>query len=663
MNTSFGGNQVGSIQSLDITGSYPTGLLAGLGPLYNSPQELINAQLRYTATQINITTGQDAQYMNNNISIEKTGTVSYNSLGSQLDTINYINAASEVNYANINISNAANLAYANANAVTKVCNDASYSAYLTHEASQIVLNRISTAVIVWSLAKYTPDVNPIDYTTLSSISTTVGIVGQDAQDAITLAQVNALQYLLKTQYILGNAITKASSVAANLTLVGAFNNLIKCIAKTLIDPLSEIAGKELLVTQYVPDIPLQNAINVTNRALSSMNVFVSSIAMRNNLSTISTLVASSGTLANTLDSAARITDIRYDLTDAIMKQSIAITSTIRGGGAPISIPDYYTFSPERVSETTIGYVDYGLGGTPSTYSTVVAENALTSTVTIVPQSTIKFISAVKLAEINKKISLSADVSATNARAVSNALIALQIAFIHTITPEPIIPIIANSSKHSIITMLSTVKTITSNSSSWLAVAITRRATNTLLGNYSSINEAYNTSIDSANDATDIVDLLITALVSTTVTDIDVAQRSLWLINAAKGKAEEVSEKAKHKAYILSRTAHTPVTPARIATQTYSAAVLGASNINMRSRISRNSDNPPEILPKAYSSYKADIRAKTFVPVRPTIDELVYRNRLQPLRLDSLRTILDTKVKVAEQVQYIRDMSAFSFRQQ
>lgn len=663
MNTSFGGNQVGNFQSLDIAGSYPTGLLAGLGPLYNNSQELINAQLRYTASQVNITAAQDSQYMNTDISIQQTATISPISLNTQIAAINYKNAASHVNYANMNIANIANIAYANANAVTKVCEDASYSAYLTHEASQIVLNRISTAVIVWSLAKYTPDVNPIDYTTLSSISTSAGMVGQDAQDAITLAQTNAFQYLLKTQDILGNAITKATSVATNLTLVAAFNNLVKCVAKTIIDPLSEIAGKELLVTQYVPHVPLQNAINISNGALSSMNVFVSSIAMHNNLSTISTLTATAGTLANSLDAAARITDIKRDLTNAIMKHSIAITSTIRGGGAPISTPDYYTFTPERVSETTIGYLNYGPGGTASTYSTIVGENSLTSTVTLLPQSTIKFISAVDLEDITKKISLSADTSANNARAVSDALLAVQAAFIQTISPQPIITTVANASKNAIISIMSTVKKVTSNSSSWSAVNITRRANNTIVGDYESITEKYNDSIDAANDATEVVQLLIKALMSTTVTDINVTEQSLWLTNAAKGKAEEISKNAKDKAYILSRTAHNYITPAHIATQTYSAATLGASNVNKISRLARISDAPPVISPKPYSSYKADIRAKRLLPVRPTLNELVYRNRLQPLRLDSLRSIIDTKVKVAQEVQYIHDISAFSFRQQ
>jgi len=87
------------------------------------------------------------------------------------------------------------------------------------------------------------------------------------------------------------------------------------------------------------------------------------------------------------------------------------------------------------------------------------------------------------------------------------------------------------------------------------------------------------------------------------------------------------------------------------------------NNNSLSRLDRNSRNVPVDPPAAYKSFNAEIRVKTFQPVRPTLDELVYKNRITPLRLDSLRTITATKIKVAQNVQQIKDNSAFSFRQQ
>jgi len=137
---------------------------------------------------------------------------------------------------------------------------------------------------------------------------------------------------------------------------------------------------------------------------------------------------------------------------------------------------------------------------------------------------------------------------------------------------------------------------------------------------------------------------------------------MWAINAAKGKAEELTEKLKNNAFILNKTAHTMVTPNRVATQTLNAYQRGITNINTISRLDRNSRNVPVDPPAPYSSFKAGIRAKTFIPVRPSLDELIFKNRLNPLRLDSITSTDQMKVRVAQQVQRIKDISAFSFRQ-
>ena len=62
MNTSFGGNQVGSFVTLDVAGSYPLGALSQLGPYYNYSQDGMVAQTRYTATQAELTAQQGADY-------------------------------------------------------------------------------------------------------------------------------------------------------------------------------------------------------------------------------------------------------------------------------------------------------------------------------------------------------------------------------------------------------------------------------------------------------------------------------------------------------------------------------------------------------------------------------------------------------------------------
>jgi hypothetical protein len=143
----------------------------------------------------------------------------------------------------------------------------------------------------------------------------------------------------------------------------------------------------------------------------------------------------------------------------------------------------------------------------------------------------------------------------------------------------------------------------------------------------------------------------------------VTNELLWSVNAALGKAEEVSEKLKERSFILSRTAHNLVTPQTIAIQTATANTAGQINNNRLSRLDRNSRNPPVIPPKPYTSFQAATRATKFQHIRPSLDELVYKNRITPLRPDSLRTVLDTKIKVAQEVQELKDKSGFSFRQQ
>jgi len=624
MNTAFSGNQVGSRVSLDVAGDYPTGLLAALA-IYGNPAELINAQLRYTATQDDINAQQDAGYALPNLQIESSGTVAPDSLRTQLAATNYINASNEVNYLNQNRSNSANTSYTNAHAVYKLCRDASYSAYLSHEATQIVLDRVSTALVVVTLGNTIPDhVNPVDTTTLSTISTLAGNLDQRAHNNTIDAQHNALLYMMKTQEILGTAIHMSRTVTNNLTLVAAFNTLVKAVLKNIADPLSYIAGKEIMVTQYVPDVPLTNAVNVANIAITFLNDIKIALSPKvpSTLSTIAD-ISNISTLARNLDDFARSDDNIMYLAGAVAKKTFETLSTTVAFGGRIAVPNLYPLDPYFMSQSTIQIA----------YSTM-------------------------------NTALHSDISADNSRSVSNAMNALASVFADTPTPELIISTTLNSSLQILTDMMASVNKVTSNSSAYSAVAITKRASNTINGYLASVTEQETNSLQSSSKAQNILTLLIKALnLTACVPDFNHTQIVLWAVNAATGAAKDVSEELKHKAHLLSRTAHNLVTPRKIAVQTASANTAGALNNNYLSRLARNSNNVPVDPPTPYKSFKASIRAKTFQPVRPSLDELVYKNRLQPLRYDSLRTIIDTKVKVAQEVQRTYDTSAFSFRQQ
>jgi hypothetical protein len=625
MNTSFAGNQVGSMISLDITGSYPTGILAPLGPYYNDSQLLISAQLRYTANQADITTEMDAAVKNTLLSIEKTGVLAPTSLESQKAANVYINAATDVNYYNQGLSDNANIAYYNANAVSKACNDVSYSAYLTQEAYQVYLNKISTATTVVALGDTTPNINSIDTVSLGSMSTIVGGVEAIAENQIVLASNNIQAYITNTNGILNDALTKSASVSANLTLTAAFNTVVRAVMKSVADPLKDISGKESLVTQYVPSVPVNNAINITMTAIAAVNAFIATLNAGLQISPdIINRVNDADILASTLDSTARPLDIQMDLKDAVKNRMFLTTSTMLSYGQAISLPGEYPYNPTYVSKPYI-----------------------------------------ESASKAKKIALDSDLSAVNARNVSNALIALKDAFENTITPEESIYYTSVNSSYLLNNLIGTITKLTSNSSAHAAVAITRRVSNTVLGELNLMTEKEAKSIEAANYAKTVTDALQFA--STQAPDLVNAnfptlKNYMWAINAAKGKAEELTEKLKNNAFILNKTAHTMVTPNRVATQTLNAYQRGITNINTISRLDRNSRNVPVDPPAPYSSFKAGIRAKTFIPVRPSLDELIFKNRLNPLRLDSITSTDQMKVRVAQQVQRIKDISAFSFRQ-
>jgi hypothetical protein len=624
MNTSFGGNQVGSFVTLDVAGSYPLGALSQLGPYYNYSQDEMVAQTRYTATQAELTTQQDADYALKNLALERTGIITPDSIEAKMAATNYVNAASQVNYANQNVSNSANLEYTNADIVAKACCDAAYSAYLMVEASQIILDRISTSASIIPRGATTPNVNQIDYTTLSTISTLVKVIDVHSLSTISLARDNNLSYYNKTYSLLTNAYNKSNMLYRNLKLVSAFNTLVRACVKALADPMSKISGKETLVTQYVPSPPLNNAINVVKSALTSLTAISAAITLNTNsspsfISTVSTSIM----LSNSLDGAARPLDISMYLATAVAKQTVITASTMQEYGQIIAIPNVYPKNATVVSADVI--------------------------------------STASLASV---IALDADVSAQNGRSVSNALIELRNACSAVPSFDSTIKTVVKNSLLALNTMLATVGTVTSNTSAHTGVKVSIRASNTLLGQLSKCSSDEKIALQKESDAYSVLDLIIRARNTLTLAvNLPTTITAHWAINAAKGRAEEVAIKARHDAYIASSTAHNLVTPARIAVQTYAANRAGLVNIETISRMNRNSINPTKIPPQPYTSFQADIQAKTFIPLRPTLEQLVIRNRLSPLRPDSLRTIEAATKRVTQEVQQIKDASVFSFRQQ
>jgi hypothetical protein len=644
MNTSFAGNQVGSMVSLDIRNSYPIGNLAQLGPYYNYPQGYISNQINYTANQADIISQDGAAYAAKNIELEKSGTIPPSSANAVSAATVYINGANTVNFLNQNAADLANTEYVNAYAIEKSARDASYSAFLTTEASQIRLDRISSLSTLTQLANTPITINPLNIMFPSTISSMINTMEQTSQQAVTDASGNLQDYITNTQRLLNNTIIKSTSVTSNKILVAAFNTLVKSVAEAVSFPLLEIAGKETLVTQNIPSIILTIAIELVNQTRAFL------IALSAN--TLTTEISLANSYANLLDSIARSNNTNMYKQDKLQKdlKKLALTTNLQS--AYDTVTKELTKSAANVA--AVERLRIAVLTDASGYN--LAEQSAIEGIT-------KVAAAISPIEA-RSLSLNADTSADNARAVSNAIENLNTAYNNTITKDPIILITASESLSLIESIISIITTVTSNTSPRSAVAITRRASNIIQGILKAAKETEERSLESVADALSVLNLLNDAYTITpTITDIAKIQKKLWAMNTATARAKEVAEKLKHRAFLLNRTAHNLVTPEKLAVQTASSNDNAIINTNLVAKLNRASRNVYIDPPVAYNGFKAEIRANLPVPIRPPLDELVYLNRIQPLRLDSLRTISAVNIKVAQEVQKILDNSVFSYRQQ
>jgi hypothetical protein len=643
MNTPVTGKQMDGMVSLDITNSYPIGYLAQLGPYYNDLQERINAQINYTANQADITSQQNAAYLLHNLELEKSGTIPPASASAVSADSIYINGANAVNYANKDAATRINAEYTNAYAIEKSARDASYSAFLTTEASKIRLDRINALSTVMQLGNTPISINPLRIINSSTISNMVSAVEQTAQQKVNDASGNVQAYITNTHILLNNTITKSRSVTQNRLLVSEFNILVRTVIEAVLFPLVEITKNEIVVTQNVPSIILTVAIQLVNNTQAYLYALITN--------TVTTQINSADSYADILESIARSNDLN-------MYKQNKLQSILNNSAISINLQSTYTAVTKDIYASAENAL--AVERLKQAILTDASGNILASQSAIVAISA----AAAKISPIAAKtLALNADTSAANSRAVYNAIVNLNTAYTTTTTKEPIILTTATESLTIISSIASIISKVTSNTSVHSARPIMRRALNTVQGILKNAIETEKISLESAEDASSVLSLLNTAYsITPTITDISGINNKLWSINTAVNRAKEVTDKLKERLFLLNRTAHNLVTGSKIAVQTASANAAGINNSNYISRTNRTSRNVYVGPPPAYTGFKANIRANNIIPIRPSLDELVYRNRIQPLRLDSLRSISAVEVKVAQEVQQITDNSAFSYRQ-
>ena len=620
MNTAFGGNRVHGVVSFDTTNSYPTGLLSGLGPIYNDQQLLTLAQLRYTDIQSDISAESSANYASLNLSVLNAQLTPPDSAISQITAVNYANAASQINYANQISFNLANIEYTNAKAVAKACSDAAYSGYLTSEAYALELQTVSTLSRVTMIGNLIPDINLLDTVRLSSISTTVATTFQLSLNSYNTASTNTALYISNTSSLISAAIIKSGSVTANLTLQKSFVTVTKLVIKTITDVISKLAGKESLISQYgTVNIPLQNAINIASYVLICINTFITQVSARTTTN-YSTPIINLSTITTNFISTARANNISNYFSAFMANNEIAAASTLRGYNSPISFLNTYSTNPQYVSTEFIS-------------------------------------TAVKLLAVSDD----ADISASNSLALTNAVIALQNALQNTPTAESATLVIANNSSTAISRVLSDVQIVTSNSSAFNSVSLTNRCNNVLMRNLKDYTIKETNLISSISNASTVLSLLNTANgISSNVSSI---KEKLRVINTATDKANIISESMKSSITQLNNNANNLVTAKALAIQTSAAYTSGAVMAYKNSRSARLSNNTSGLANPPNISFNSIAPVPIVPPTTPNIDSLLARTVIGPYNLNSLPSIPSMQKRVEQNTHTILNRSAFSFRQQ
>jgi hypothetical protein len=221
------------------------------------------------------------------------------------------------------------------------------------------------------------------------------------------------------------------------------------------------------------------------------------------------------------------------------------------------------------------------------------------------------------------------------------------------------------SRRILTTVLTEVDKVIKNSSPATAIKLTYNTYNTVFGILKKAEETQVESMRVADDILNIIYILERAVNKvnslTNISDISDINKVLWEANIAKGQCEKLEYSEKLRFEEFTRNANLLVTPQRIMSQTQSANMLGTQNLVDTARIARLSASVPVRPPEAYSGFKAIIRATQTPVIRPSLEDLISRHSIKQLRQDSLRTVLETQIKIAEDVQFTRDISMQSFR--
>jgi len=566
----------------------------------------------------------------------------------------YIYAAKQVNDANKQTQLYSNSHYTNVKYIHLLSRDAAHSALLMRQAKEKLYEVIDNKIYISTIGSHAiDDVDPSDSTRIAQLSTLVGSRNSIATSRLMDASQNLQTHIQNTKESLQTTYDETIRIYVNYKINEQINDVLVKTVKFISDTLDVIVKSRIsiisyrdssgilqiigrpttLVSQYRDSsntlhLPIDNAIYVANLSLMYLNQLYSeisqSLATTDASSTLQTLGLSNYTIAK--QALAREKEINYYLSTAVLWLSVDNLEKLRIAGAKIYEPPVLPNTPIRISDLLV-----------------------TST------------------ELARIIATDERLTGRDSRAIELSIRYLQTSLydssgipLDSFTRERL-----QESRRILTTVLTEVDKVIKNSSPATAIKLTYNTYNTVFGILKKAEETQVESMRVADDILNIIYILERAVNKvnslTNNSDISDINKVLWEANIAKGQCEKLEYSEKLRFEEFTRNANLLVTPQRIMSQTQSANMFGTQNLVDAARVARLSASVPVRPPEAYSGFKASIRATQTPVIRPSLEDLISRHSIKQLRQDSLRTVLETQVKIAEDVQFTRDISMQSFR--
>lgn len=591
----------------------------------------------------------------------------------------YIYAAKQVNYANKQAELPNNSHYTNAKLIHLLSRDAAHSALLMRQGFDKLYEVIDNKIYISTVGTHAlDDVDPTDSTRIANISSLVGSRNSVARSRVMDASQNLQTHIQNTKDSLQAAYDETTGIYVNYKIEEQVNNVLVKTIKFLSDTLDVIVRSRISIISYRDSSGILQIIGRPATLVSQYreSAYADASGIIHTVGTPSATLSqyrdSSNTLHLPLDNAmyvAKLSLMYLNQLNSEISQNLATTdasSTIQSLG----LSDYTTRQQALAREKEVNYYlsTAVLRLSVNNIEKLRIAGAKIYEPSVLPNTPIRIYDLlVKSTELAKVIATDETLSGGDSRAVELAITDLQTSFYDSsgIALDTFTRGRLEEARRILTSVLNEVDKVLTNSSAATAIKLTYNTYNTVFGILKKVEEARVESMRVADDILNILYILERALTKanslTVNSDISEINKALWDSNAAKGQCEKLEYSEKRLFEELTRNANMLVTPERIMSQTQSANMFGTQNLVDATRVARLSASVPLRPPEAYSGFKAEIRATQTPVIRPSLENLISRHSIKQLRQDSLRTVAQTQVKIAQEVQFTRDISRESLR--